>query len=70
MKPTVVYGGLAAEWVTPVVGRSAVLVGVEKHPAGLRGDCVITSPVRSYDPETGIIETENTVYIKKEVQDA
>lgn len=65
-KPVVVYRDLAAEWCTPVVGRSIYLVGVEKHPRGLRGDLVLTSPVRRYDPETGQIETENTVYIKKE----
>ena len=43
------------------VGEGACLRGVQ-HPDGF-GPNVITSPVRSYDPVTGVIETVNTRYI-------
>lgn len=50
----------AAELVK--VGACALLNGVE-HPSGV-GPQVVTTPVRSYDPGTGVIETENTLYTK------
>ena len=50
----------AAEFVK--VGACALLNGVE-HPSGV-GPQVVTTPVRSFDPWTGVIETENTRYTK------
>ena len=50
----------AAEFVK--VGACALLNGVE-HPAGV-GPQVVSTPVRSYDPVTGVIETKNTRYTK------
>ena len=50
----------AAEFVK--VGACALLNGVE-HPSGV-GRQVVTTPVRSYDPGTGVIETKNTRYTK------
>ena len=50
----------AAEFVK--VGSCALLGGVE-HPLGV-GPEVVTTPVRSYDKETGVIETKNTRYTK------
>ena len=50
----------AAEFVK--VGACALLNGVE-HPSGI-GSHVVTTPVRSYDPGTGVIETYNTRYNK------
>ena len=50
----------SAEFVK--VGACALLNGV-KHPAGV-GPKVVSTPVRSYDPVTGVIETENTRYTK------
>lgn len=44
------------------VGSCALLDGVE-HPSGV-GPEVVTTPVRSYDKETGVIETKNTRYTK------
>ena len=44
------------------VGACALLNGVE-HPSG-SGLGVVTTPVRSYDPWTGVIETKNTRYTK------
>ena len=44
------------------VGLAACLKGVQ-HPGGIGPD-VITSPVRSYDPGTGVIETLGTRYTK------
>ena len=44
------------------VWACALLDGVE-HPSGV-GPEVVTTPVRSYDKETGVIETENTRYTK------
>ena len=43
-------------------GACALLNGVE-HPSG-GGLGVVTTPVRSYDPWTGVIETKNTRYTK------
>lgn len=51
----------AAEFVK--VGACALLNGVE-HPSGVGPRVVVTSPVRSYDPGTGVIETKNTLYTK------
>ena len=50
----------AADFVK--VGACALLNGVE-HPSG-GGLGVVTTPVRSYDPWTGVIETKNTRYTK------
>ena len=50
----------AAEFVK--VGACALLKGVQ-HPAGI-GPEVMTSPVQSFDPATGVIETINTRYTK------
>ena len=50
----------AADFVK--VGACALLDGVE-HPSG-GGLRVVTTPVRSYDPWTGVIETKNTRYTK------
>ena len=44
------------------VGSCASLKGVQ-HPAGVGPD-VITQPVQSFDPDTGVIETKNTRYTK------
>lgn len=44
------------------VGACALLNGVQ-HPDGIGPD-VVTSPVRLYDPFTGVIETRNTRYTK------
>jgi len=44
------------------VGSCALLKGVQ-HPDGGWLD-VVTSPVRSFDPATGVIETKNTRYTK------
>ena len=53
----------AAEFVK--VGACALLKGVQ-HPAGVGPD-VITQPVQSFDPATGVIETKNTRYTKAAV---
>ena len=45
------------------VGACALLDGVEP-PSVFFGSEVMTTPVRSYDKETGVIETENTRYIQ------
>ena len=50
----------SAEFVK--VGACALLNGVE-HPAGV-GPRVVSTPVRSYDPGTGVIETNDTRYTK------
>ena len=50
----------AAEFVK--VGACALLKGVQ-HPAGVGPD-VMTTPVQSFDPATGVIETKNTRYTK------
>ena len=44
------------------VGSSALLSGVE-HPDGI-GPSVVTTPVLSFDPATGVIETKITRYTK------
>ena len=44
------------------VGACALLKGVQ-HPDGV-GPVVVTAPVRSFDPTTGVIETRNTRYTK------
>ena len=44
------------------VGACALLKGVQ-HPDGIGPD-VGTTPVRSFDPATGVIETKNTRYIE------
>lgn len=44
------------------VGSCAVLTGVQ-HPDGV-GPNVVTTPVRSYCPSTGVIETFCTRYTK------
>lgn len=44
------------------VGSCALLKGVQ-HPAGV-GPRVMTSPVQSFDPATGVIETKGTRYTK------
>ena len=44
------------------VGSSALLKGVQ-HPDGVGPD-VVTTPVQSFDPATGVIETKNTRYTK------
>ena len=43
------------------VGSCALLNGVQ-HPDGVGSD-VVTTPVQSFDPTTGVIETANTRYI-------
>ena len=50
----------AAEFVK--VGACALLHGVE-HPSSV-GPQVVSTPVRSYDASTGVIETEHTRYTK------
>ena len=50
----------AAEFVK--VGACALLNGVE-HPSSV-GPQVVSTPVRSYDANTGVIETEHTRYTK------
>lgn len=45
----------------PVIGESALLLGVPDHPKGLRGRIVATSPVVRVG-EDGEFETLNTVY--------
>ena len=42
------------------VGSCALLEGVQ-HPDGVGPD-VVTTPVQSFDPTTGVIETNNTWY--------
>lgn len=44
------------------VGSCAWLKGVQ-HPNGIGPD-VVTTPVRSYDPSTGVIETFGTRYTR------
>jgi hypothetical protein len=44
------------------VGSCALLKGVQ-HPDGIGPD-VVTTPVRSYYPSTGVIETLGTRYTK------
>lgn len=44
------------------VGSCALLKGVQ-HPDGVGPD-VVTTPVQSFDPATGVIETKNTRYTK------
>ena len=44
------------------VGSCALLEGVQ-HPDGVGPD-VVTTPVQSFDPTTGVIETNNTWYTK------
>ena len=52
----------AAEFVK--VGACALLIGVE-HPSRTGSlPRVVSTTVRSYDPKTGVIETENTRYTK------
>ena len=43
-------------------GSCALLKGVQ-HPDGV-GPGVVTAPVQSFDPDTGVIETMNTRYTK------
>ena len=64
LKPIVHYTTL---WNTPEKGYSAVLTVVD-HPATHLNNfpCVHTSYVVSYDKETGVIETRNTIYKPKE----
>ena len=50
----------AAEFVK--VGACALLKGVQR-PDGVWPD-VVTTPVQSFDPATGVIETTNTRYTK------
>ena len=48
------------------VGSCALLKGVE-HPDGIEPALVffvVTTPVRSFDPATGVIETNHTRYTK------
>ena len=53
----------AAEYVK--IGACALLNGVE-HPSGTVPQ-VVSTTVRSYDPNTGVIETRNTRYTKAAV---
>ena len=53
----------AAEFVK--VGACALLKGVQR-PDGVGPD-VVTTPVQSFDPATGVIETTNTRYTKAAV---
>lgn len=46
-------------------GSCALLRGVQ-HPDGVGPD-VVTTPVQSFDPATGVIETTNTRYTKAAV---
>lgn len=50
----------AAEFVK--VGACALLNGVE-HPSSV-GPQVVSTPVLSYDADTGVIQTEHTRYTK------
>ena len=45
------------------VGSSALLEGVQ-HPELRRQHHVVTTPVQSFDPATGVIETTNTRYTR------
>lgn len=54
-------------WDDVVVGKYAFLVPID-HPdyKNVSNDTVTkTSTVVSYDPETGTIETKNTIYVKQ-----
>lgn len=64
MKPTVRYFNLNGE---VRVGLPAYLC-TEGHPSGrvTPGRTVRTSDVVAYDPATGRIETQNTIYIPRE----
>jgi len=60
MKPVVKFVNLLSSLR---IGHSALLRGVVGHPAGLRGDVVMTSSVvKIIDPEKSFFETENTIY--------
>lgn len=45
------------------VGVCALLKGVQ-HPDGVGPEPYVTTPVRSFDLGTGVIETKNTRYTK------
>lgn len=65
-KKTVKYlTGLGAQFTRIAVGESAFIVPVD-HPDAenvTNGNYAMTSRVQSYDAETGVFETLNTVYV-------
>ena len=66
-KPVVTYTRRQHD---PVVGQSAWLEGLEGHPKDLNGalvcEFVRTSTVLFFNPENGVIETRNTIYVPKD----
>ena len=63
MKPTVSYSNLQTTLDPETIGKRVVLFP-HNHTSPLVSNTklVITSPVISYS-ETGVIETENTIYV-------